>query len=718
MLALCLAAALAFPLAGRAQPLTWTDISGPYGYSRLFELSDGTMYAIEENVLYRSTDAGASWVNIVRPGGAILEFAARGTATVIAVQRSGASNYKQYFASTDRGAIWTRIATEGSAGVVHTNLMLSADGTPHALFPVGSKMAVDRLVDGIWERMGVPSGVYSNPPIAPRMYTVSALDAEGNIYIGTTADGIHSTRNGGQSWTKALPYRYVNSIDFSPGGRAAIGTTPNGRTAGGVFVSDDRGATWSLAELTDVYMNGFRFNGGGDLLVLATRIPGSPCGIYRLDAGSTAWDSTAPFDFDYSLLHVSTDGRYIATGAGLGFLTSDDDGLTWRPDGIRRQDVYSTATAADGSVLAGTIGKGLFRTEDDGAHWERVTTPGTPATFYAMTHVDSTLLAGAGDGLYASADHGVSWVPLTAGLNPGGADLAVYAILPDPSGPIFIGTDAGIFRSVDGALTWAAAGLGSSSVHALSQGPDGTIYAATGADGVHASADGGSSWAPRGLVRPDLQTIAVSDNGQVYVGAASGVFVSTDAGFTWARRIFTPGHVHSVLFNGNFNVFAGSSAGLFVSTDAGQSWASAGLDGLFVVSLAYDADRSITAAVYKGGVFRTTQVISAVDAGPALPVAPALSQNYPNPFNPLTAIDYDVPQRSRVTLRIFDVLGRLAATVVDRVEPAGTHTATWDATGFPSGAYFFVIAIEPEAAPGRRSAPHSFTEVRKTLLLR
>jgi len=71
-----------------------------------------------------------------------------------------------------------------------------------------------------------------------------------------------------------------------------------------------------------------------------------------------------------------------------------------------------------------------------------------------------------------------------------------------------------------------------------------------------------------------------------------------------------------------------------------------------------------------------------------LPVSFALSGISPNPFNPVTTIRYQLPAVSRVRLEIFDLAGRNVAELVNEVQTAGIHQATWNAAGFPSGIYF------------------------------
>ncbi|MDD8018977.1 MAG: T9SS type A sorting domain-containing protein [Bacteroidota bacterium] len=66
-----------------------------------------------------------------------------------------------------------------------------------------------------------------------------------------------------------------------------------------------------------------------------------------------------------------------------------------------------------------------------------------------------------------------------------------------------------------------------------------------------------------------------------------------------------------------------------------------------------------------------------------------LTQNYPNPFNPSTTINYQLPVNGFVTLKIYDVLGREIATLVNEQISPGNHSAVWNASSFSSGVYFY-----------------------------
>lgn len=69
----------------------------------------------------------------------------------------------------------------------------------------------------------------------------------------------------------------------------------------------------------------------------------------------------------------------------------------------------------------------------------------------------------------------------------------------------------------------------------------------------------------------------------------------------------------------------------------------------------------------------------------------SLSQNYPNPFNPKTDFRFQIANFGFVTLKIYDVSGKVVATLVNKNVAAGTYSVTWDATEFPSGIYFYQL---------------------------
>lgn len=68
-----------------------------------------------------------------------------------------------------------------------------------------------------------------------------------------------------------------------------------------------------------------------------------------------------------------------------------------------------------------------------------------------------------------------------------------------------------------------------------------------------------------------------------------------------------------------------------------------------------------------------------------------LAQNYPNPFNPSTTIEFSIPSDASVSLKIYDVLGKEAAVLVNEQRSAGTYIVNWNASNFSSGVYFYKL---------------------------
>jgi hypothetical protein len=95
-----------------------------------------------------------------------------------------------------------------------------------------------------------------------------------------------------------------------------------------------------------------------------------------------------------------------------------------------------------------------------------------------------------------------------------------------------------------------------------------------------------------------------------------------------------------------------------------------------------------------------------------LPRKFALSQNYPEPFNPSTTIRYQLPQASHVTLKVYDILGREIATLIDEMQEAGYQSTTWRGENVATGIYFYrILATSP-------TGESLFTETRKCVVLK
>jgi hypothetical protein len=103
------------------------------------------------------------------------------------------------------------------------------------------------------------------------------------------------------------------------------------------------------------------------------------------------------------------------------------------------------------------------------------------------------------------------------------------------------------------------------------------------------------------------------------------------------------------------------------------------------------ADVSIDGWVYWSDLMRVNVSTGVADKNEGLPVVFALEQNYPNPFNPATTIAFHLPASSFVTLKVFNTAGQEIASLVDRQLPAGDHRTEWNASGVPSGIYFYRI---------------------------
>ncbi len=113
-----------------------------------------------------------------------------------------------------------------------------------------------------------------------------------------------------------------------------------------------------------------------------------------------------------------------------------------------------------------------------------------------------------------------------------------------------------------------------------------------------------------------------------------------------------------------------------------------------------------TAVTLDANTVTQPATVTAVNNSSLMPQEFVLFQNYPNPFNPVTIISYQIPVSGKVSLKVFNVLGREVAELVNEVQSAGKFNVIFDGSKFSSGVYFYQLR------------GGSFVETKKLVLLK
>ena len=230
---------------------------------------------------------------------------------------------------------------------------------------------------------------------------------------------------------------------------------------------------------------------------------------------------------------------------------------------------------------------------------------------------------------------------------------------------------------------------------------------------LETSPDYGKSWTHanmNGFFAGDNALHALAINGHDWFGVGEGVICRTsDGGNTWNQLLNMwsyPGQWRLYIFNIAFSpsdtkkIYATGDGRealkvpLLYSADYGMTWdtlsyASAGMPHILSLAVKSLAGRD---KVYLGGqgVFQYENIFTDIhEPDPAPPGRYSLSQNYPNPFNPVTTLEFSLPEKNYVTLRIFTSLGQLLTTLVDEELSPGTYRIHWNAEGCATGAYYY-----------------------------
>ncbi|MCU0454441.1 MAG: YCF48-related protein [Bacteroidetes bacterium] len=672
---------------------TWTLIPGPSGGDIDGIVSTSTaLIATTWRGLFRSTNGGDSW-HLLPPS----PIAYPGRLFVVNGHLYHGSTTSNALArSTDNGETWASVNSGiTSSGI---NAMVASGDTLY----LATNNGAFRSTSGGSNWTGLSSGI----PVGPTTI-LYALAKHGQEIFAGSAFGLYKLSSGSSPWVQVTSAG-TSSVRFL----ASNGTTlvrgdssPKYSTDGGTSWQNSTGASGAT-------VNDLRSTGGVYLL----GYEGS--GVYRSTDGGATWvKSDAGLADKYVRQLTMKDGAWYAATSGLeqgGVYRSTDGGVSWSRFSQGLRAFKLTKMAVEGStILVGSDGFGVFRSTNGGGSWA-LTNQGTVGGFSRIVR-DVETSAGvwfagtATSGVYRSTDAGLTWELKDYGVNADVNDLAVSG-----SSVAASTIGGGVRRSTDLGVTWAAtpgSGLGTGTAQTATI-VDSTIYAYQA--GIYKWTPGQASWTGLGVSAGPTTAwggiVVRADT--IYVGAfgskgsfsgSGGFFVSTDGGQSWTERGAGIQYetVNAMAVSDNA-VIVSNRYGTWRTNSKGVTWTDV-TEGLPLVN---GSDLRISGNVIYGVygadlyVRQLDRVTSVEQVDHSHPTDFDLAQNYPNPFNPSTTIRFSLPTEGRVSLKIYDQLGREVTTLVNGNMGAGMHEARWDASGMASGLYFF--RIEAVGSDGAR----------------
>ena len=672
--------------------LSWLPPSNASGYyvTSLLAKDNYVFAGTVTNGVQRSSDNGVTWETFL-PYDFIYGLGTAGS-------RIFASENAHTYVSTDDGDTWNEVPSLEARSPY--NFYSSGN-----LVIAGGTNEVYRSTDGGINFTTIPvSFTFS----VVNLYNITAIDQD--LYMTTSYDGVYKSTDQGLSW---FP------VNNGMGAKDLLSITVTGSSTllagghyAGLFRSTDAGSSW-VKSMTGI------------------------------SAGATIG---AFFDGDSTLLAGTRDGIYRTRNNGLSWnkLSGPDTVQYGQVRGIcqKNQTIYAAMFYQFNSTI--------YRSTDNGNSWVRSGSglPQNTTFINGMGIIGDNVVAGTDNGLFYSTDRGNSWHPAAAPANSVGS-------ITTGGGYIYALEDfVGIFRSSDG-ISWSQTAIVTGKVVKISAydnylyagtffseafyspdygldfypcqgfpygssvfglGPIGSGIVLAGTDtypsSIYVSYDNGMNFAPYSEgwgQNVSAEYFAVTD---------SFMFAATDYNGVWRRLLpgITPVELASFTAEANNgNVLLNwttatekNNEGFEVerrsSERGGQSgnaeWEKIGFiegNGTTTQPHVYSyLDKSLSSGKYS---YRLKQIdfdgsfkcSNAAEVSVETPLVFALEQNYPNPFNPSTTIHYQVPDKGLVTLKVYDVLGKEAAVLVNEQKDPGSYSVNFNAAELASGVYFYQI---------------------------
>jgi photosystem II stability/assembly factor-like uncharacterized protein len=634
--------------------LSWELLPPVYPFNEIFALGinkkdilfAGSGYY---SGLFKSTDLGASWIwlsGYTRPECWAIAF--NDSDHIFA----GDGDWGGLMKSTDSGNTWVQLLPNSVA-------VLSISIESFGVIYVGASNNFYKSTDNGVTWTSISSGL-------PSLEIATTLCKQRDeIFVGTgyilQGDGIYHSTNGGENWIqRGLSGQTVYSLAFDDNGTLFAGTKDSG-----IYKSNDNGLNWQQINNGLYSKNIFRVKTGSSNLLFACSE--SDGGIYRSSNLGESWDITGVTAGTINRLIILDDGNLFAATF----------------NGVQKYDIITQKW----SIL------GLsFVAPNPGWNW----------LSDIIIDNDNVMFASSWSGkVFKSTDYGGTW-DTTSNIHSYQTHVTDMALYTDNS--ILLGIYGFVKRSTDKGITWTSIinGLPNSIIQNIEVTEEGVIYAVSGnklckANHIDSSfvviRDGIFASSP-----PIYNRIATGNNGLIFFAdqdVNQGIYRSTDYGETWLK-IYNSSVYSLSLFNNKY-VAAGLPAGegILFSSNFGNEWKflNEGIhSNAIIIWNIIDSDGYLYASANGLGLYKSNQIVTNIDFKEHNEIISfSLEQNYPNPFNSSTNIRYSILQSGRVTLTVYDIMGRVVAVLLDRYQEAGSYDMIFQAKDLASGIYFYTL---------------------------
>jgi photosystem II stability/assembly factor-like uncharacterized protein len=535
------------------------------------------------------------------------------------------------------------------------------------------------------------------------------------LFAGSAINGMFRSNNNGITWSpvnNGLPYNSSGSIQRINSLFADEDNIYAGTNQWGIYFSSDNGDTW----LPDTA--GFHRNGIGNIFPIYSieKIGGKifagtqDDGIYYQTGPGEPWFqvNTGLPENSY-ILSIAGNKYKIFAATFMGLYSSSVDNISWQPlftefPGKVTASVLSSSgnnlfISASSDYYNGRI-SGIFYSPDKGNNWFQDSVLSI-SFINDFASFGSDSIYALGSGIFFSSNNGDTWIRIDSNLCSSLIKNSDTLFTCYGNEFLQFGETGRISLSPDNGKSWKEIWKADTAIYAVAK--IGNYLFAGGLHGVFRSSNTGSSWSgfnkglPSGISISSFKTAGEN----LFLSSSRGIYMSSDFGDNWISLndglpVDTAGYniIHLLTFNGL--LYTGTKNGVYFSANLGESWVQRnnGLSGDALSINSITVHGSDLVAASKEGLWeRKLTDINSVENNITInyPAEYRLSQNYPNPFNPSTLINFTIPQRSFVSIKVYDALGREVNTLFSEEKPAGVYEVNFNGSGFSSGVYFYQL---------------------------